>query len=328
MTTLKFTCSLLILFAFLGINSVSGQWATSGSNIYNTNAGNVGVGTSTPGYLLHVAKNMTSPSVRVQNLGGTGGAGFEMVDNLSGADWKFKATATGGFKIRDNGSALDVMTVESNSLANALYVNASGHVGIGTNIPTDGRIEIETGGGLYPFISLDTWASGNAGFIFQEANSTLAWIWRSGFNDRMYFSNSAGSTRPDITIASDGRVGIGTASPATGYALSIEGKAVCTEVLVEAVANWPDYVFGEDYQLMSLQELESSIKQNNHLPGLPSAAEVEENGVLLGEMQKKLLEKVEELTLYTIEQDKKIAELQKNFEELQNSNLKKAGKQK
>jgi len=79
---------------------------------------------------------------------------------------------------------------------------------------------------------------------------------------------------------------------------------------------WPDYVFGKDYKLMSLFELEQFITKNKHLPEIPSAAEVEENGINLGEMQGKLLQKVEELTLYIIEQQKQMQELQKQIDEL------------
>lgn len=318
MKTVKITISILCLVMMFGLTDAVAQWATSGSNIYNTNSGNVGIGTSSPGYLLHVAKNMTSPSVRIQNLGGAGGAGFEMVDNLSGADWRFKATTTGGFKIRDHGNSLDVITLEANSMANALYIDGDGDLGLG-GTPSNGRLEMFQTTNYYPFINFNPAASGNAGLVFRENSAILAWWWRDGGSDLVRINNSASSTRNDITINSDGRVGIGTSTHATGYALSVNGKAVCTEVLVDEVANWPDYVFGEDYDLMSLSELEQHIKENNHLPGIPSAATVEENGVLLGEMQKKLLEKIEELTLYTIEQNKKLAELQVKYEELEKS---------
>ncbi len=117
------------------------QWDFNGTNINNTNTGNVGIGTNTPGYLLHVSKNMVSPSIRIQNAGGTGGAAFEMIDNLSGADWKFKATNAGGFKIRDHVNGLDVFVIEPNSSANALYINAAGNVGIGTIVPTS-RLQV------------------------------------------------------------------------------------------------------------------------------------------------------------------------------------------
>lgn len=121
-------------------------------------------------------------------------------------------------------------------------------------------------------------------------------------------SNWAGYFSGSTYVSTDLR--IATTVSATGYALSVNGKIACEEVLVQDNASWPDYVFNKDYNLMSLEELESSINENNHLPGLPPASEVEENGFNVADMQRRVLEKVEELTLYTIEQGKLIQELQ------------------
>lgn len=326
MKTVKFTLGLVLMLAFVGLNESIAQWAPNGTHIFNTNTGNVGIGNNTPATLLHVGKNMTEPTIRVQNFGGTGGAAFQMSDNASGADWKFKATNTGGFKIRDNAAALDVITVEPNSSANSLYIDDIGHIGLGTANPLDALHMMDPD---YPFIFLDvTTTNGNAGVTFLENSAYRGWIYYNGGNDQVVINaESGGGSRPDLVVKSDGRVGIGTSAPATGYALSINGKAVCTEVLVDNVVNWPDYVFSENYSLMNLSELEKSIKENNHLPGIPAAAEVENSGVLLGDMQKKLLQKVEELTLYTIEQDKQIRELQNKIEALENSGVKKSRKQ-
>lgn len=81
-------------------------------------------------------------------------------------------------------------------------------------------------------------------------------------------------------------------------------------------ANWPDYVFGKDHTLLSLEELEASINANKHLPGIPSASEVKEGGIMLGEMQTKQMEKIEELTLYVIELGKQNKELKNEIEVL------------
>ena len=123
-----------------------------------------------------------------------------------------------------------------------------------------------------------------------------------------------------------GDLRIGTTTAATGYALSINGKIACTEVLVQDMASWPDYVFKSNYNLMSLDNLEQSIKENGHLPGLPSAQEIETKGLHLGNMQKQVVEKVEELTLYTIEQGKMLKELKREIDALkaENALLKKA----
>ncbi len=85
--------------------------------------------------MLYVGKIMTEPTITIRNFGGTGGATYSMIDDASGADWKFKATNSGGFKIRDHASGLDVFVIEPNSSANAIYINAAGNVGIKTTSP-------------------------------------------------------------------------------------------------------------------------------------------------------------------------------------------------
>jgi hypothetical protein len=86
---------------------------------------------------------------------------------------------------------------------------------------------------------------------------------------------------------------------------------------VKLVANWPDYVFKKDYALPSLADVKTYIDQNQHLPEIPSAQQIEKDGINLGEMNKLLLKKVEELTLYLIEMKTKLESQQKNNEELQ-----------
>lgn len=103
-------------------------------------------------------------------------------------------------------------------------------------------------------------------------------------------------------MTNDGSFGIGTSTPTEK--LSVNGKIRAKEIKVEATG-WPDYVFEDGYQSKSLTELEAFIKQYKHLPEVPSAKEVEQNGVALGEMNKILLKKIEELTLLLIEQNKK-----------------------
>ncbi|WP_316810318.1 hypothetical protein [Pedobacter heparinus] len=101
-----------------------------------------------------------------------------------------------------------------------------------------------------------------------------------------------------------GNVGIGT-TDSRGYKLAVNGKIRAQEIKVEAFP-WPDYVFTKDYQLPTLQQTEQHIKEKGHLPGIPSAVEVKTNGIDLGEMNAKLLQKIEELTLYLLKQDKRI----------------------
>nr|WP_315202935.1 tail fiber protein [uncultured Flavobacterium sp.] len=114
----------------------------------------------------------------------------------------------------------------------------------------------------------------------------------------------------------NGNLGIGTTAP--DEKLTVKGKIHTQEVRVDMTgALVPDYVFANDYKLQSLSEIESYIKKNNHLPEIPSAGEIEKNGLLLAEMNMNLLKKVEELTLYMIEQNKIILEQNKRLEKLE-----------
>lgn len=98
--------------------------------------------------------------------------------------------------------------------------------------------------------------------------------------------------------------------------LSVDGKATFTEVEVKAFSNWPDYVFSNNYNLPSLDSVETYIKSNSHLPNVPSAKEVETNGINVGQMDAILLQKIEELTLYNIELSKQLANLKIQVENI------------
>ncbi len=116
-----------------------------------------------------------------------------------------------------------------------------------------------------------------------------------------------------MRITSNGNVGIGTITPTDK--LSVNGNIRAQEIKLEAT-NWPDYVFEKDYQSMPLEEVEIYIKEKGHLPGFKSAKEYQKEGVDIMEMNQKLLEKMEELTLYLIQKDGEMKELRKMVETL------------
>ncbi len=105
---------------------------------------------------------------------------------------------------------------------------------------------------------------------------------------------------------SSGNVGIGTNDP-KGYKLAVAGDMIAESVKIKLQSAWPDFVFAKSYKLPTLQETENHIIKRGHLPGIPTAAEVKVNGIDLGDMNAKLLQKIEELTLHLIEKDKQIA---------------------
>lgn len=127
---------------------------------------------------------------------------------------------------------------------------------------------------------------------------------------------ASGSAYGNLIInPSGGNVGIGTNAPGS-FKLAVEGKIGAREIKVTAQSPWPDYVFSPTYKLKPLFSLEDYIKKNNHLPSMPSAQEVKSDGIELGQMNGKLLEKIEELTLYVIKLNRKIDKQQKEIDHL------------
>ena len=125
------------------------------------------------------------------------------------------------------------------------------------------------------------------------------------------------STNAKLFINTSGNVGIGTINP-DSWKLAVNRKIRAKEVKVET--GWADFVFYNDYELPTLEEVEMHIEEKGYLKDIPSEKEVEENGILIGEMNSKLLQKIEELTLYIIKQQKEINQLKlqnKKFIELQ-----------
>lgn len=105
-----------------------------------------------------------------------------------------------------------------------------------------------------------------------------------------------------FTVENDGRVGIGTTNPQAK--LAVDGNILAKEVKVKTDITVPDYVFAPDYELPQLAEVEAYVKAHRHLPEIPSAADIQRDGLDLAEMNLLLLKKVEELTLYLLEKDK------------------------
>lgn len=119
-----------------------------------------------------------------------------------------------------------------------------------------------------------------------------------------------------IRLNQAGNVGIGTFVPDPAYKLSVNGKIRAKGLRVQS-AGWSDFVFEPDYKLLSLPEVEKFIKEHKHLPEIPSSQEVMTQGQEVGEIQSKLLQKIEELTLYTIELNKQVKTLEEKNKKLE-----------
>lgn len=278
-------------------------------------SGSVGIGTSLPQETLHV------------------NGGQMLNGNLTFASdetpFFIKGPANGGaIRIRSNVSStydrgIQFGNIDNNGSWNSyMIVEQNGRVGIGTITPSSaldvaGLIQISGINSAVPPSDLSYGLFGYQGVglgIFSGA---------TGPNQGIGFWTNLNSVKTEVVrISNNGNVGIGTID-SKGYKLAVNGKIRTQEIKVENT-NWPDYVFTKDYKPQTLQETEQHIKEKGHLPGIPSAEEVKANGIDLGEMNAKLLQKIEELTLHLIEQNKGQKALQKEVQILKNeiSNLK------
>ncbi|WP_417799966.1 hypothetical protein [Tenacibaculum sp.] len=216
-------------------------------------------------------------------------------------------------------------TMFSNTLdlRNKLFVN--GDVGIGTTNP-EAKLQIKDAGtsGVttlqlnnrmkFRGDGVFTWGNtADHGLLSWEASKTI--VGAQSTKDLSLFANGT----EKMIIKTNGNVGVGTTTTGS-HKLAVEGSIGAREIKVEG-SGWSDFVFEKEYELPTLKEVESHIKEKGHLKDIPSAKEVEKNGFYLGAMDAKLLQKIEELTLYTIQQEKKINN-QKNKLDNQKENLK------
>ncbi len=280
--------------------------STGGSSLsFNTNGttrltvlnsnGSVGIGTATPSAMLHVAGNILSTS------------------DVSST--RFSAN-TGNFN--SIGSA--DLSLQTNNTSRITVLNANGYVGIGTNTPAQ-LLHISGGNMILdndaPTIYTGTTA--NSRYVNLASNASgqpsPSGLKAGGILIADDFNYSSPS-KNDLVVK--GHVGIGTplSSNLKGYALAVNGKIAARDLLVETTSgNWPDYVFSSGYHLPSLYDVESYVKENKHLQDVPSAQQIEEKHSV-GEMDAILLKKVEELTLYIIEQQKQIDALKQEVRTL------------
>ena len=201
-----------------------------------------------------------------------------------------------------------------------MVIETSGEVGIGRPVPTaqlDVYRDATTGDWANIDISKATLRiEDNSSVMYIDGNTLYSTnnLMNIGTMSNDWLSLGTNSTER-LRIHANGRVSIGTAVTGS-HLLSVGGSIRSQEVVVES--GWADYVFDPDYDMKSLEEVEEFIKENKHLPGIPSAVEVEKNGVNLGEMNAKLLEKIEELTLHQIEMMKMLKQQQEIIEQLTN----------
>ncbi len=200
------------------------------------------------------------------------------------------------------------------------------NVGIGTNNPTHkltvvGRLGISA---TTPDDAVDVTNSQaivNPGssviwLAYNKAQTLNPMLIQATGNSAPGTSNTttAGTQGDRFVVYNDGQVKIGNVNMPKGYRLYVE-EGILTEKLKVAVkntANWADYVFAKNYNLMPLNEVEAYVAANKHLPNIPSAQELVNDGMDVASMQAKQMEKIEELTLYMIELKKEVEQLKKD----------------
>lgn len=205
----------------------------------------------------------------------------------------------------------------------------NGNLGIGTDLPgiwfNDFAVELKN---LRPVLHLNSTGSINT-IAFRTTAMT-----NSLSNGEFHLNHEYNSSNPEksglyffsydltnevsenlnLALIADGHVGIGVENPQ--YKLEVDGTVRATTFSAIAPPSWPDFVFNKDYRLRTLEEVEEHIHIKGHLPEIPSESEVTENGINLGEMNAKLLQKIEELTLYMIDMNKRMNQLEQENSQL------------
>ena len=314
----------IILFGILVFNATLNAQISTGTGgatsvlpNSSTSNTNVGIGTTDPTYKLEVVGTVKAYK----------GEFFrELPNGSSFIDWKdrnkyCRVLSLGTLRDPlDDGRLLSFYDFPQSNVINLTKSSFSLSIDDRSN-HTRFSVSAETGG-TGTFLLMDknqteyckVYEDGNSN-VYMQFGKPNSRVIIGGFSD---YANSlghklfvqAGSAKIEGNILTDANIGIGTSNFTDGadtYRLSVKGKVRAEEVKV--YNTWADYVFSPAYELPSLKQVENYIAQNGHLQNVPSAKEITEKGLELGEMAKIQQEKIEELTLYLIQQNKEIEQL-------------------
>jgi hypothetical protein len=284
----------------------------------SNSTGNVGIGTTSPTYLLDLASS-TNAKLRVTSSAAPNPAIIETT--ASGVTGAFESILSPSSNVRMGSRSNNNFALMSNNVDRITLLASNGYVGIGTSSPSEmlhvngsaratGLVVDNASPMIYTGAS-----SGELNRFLRVTNSsatpTPAGLRAGGVvvADDFTYSNP---TKNDLVVK--GKLVIGSASVAYPYALAVNGQIGAKDIQLTA-AGWSDYVFEESYKLPSLTEVEAYIRANKHLEGIPTESEVMKDGYSVNELNVALLKKVEELTLYVIQQQKELDDLKKRLEQ-------------
>lgn len=234
---------------------------------------------------------------------------------------------TGEFSTFNNSN----LSLQTNGTTRVSVLNSNGNVGIGTNWPVNNFEVVNSSSNVlevagfyntYPYSNSNRAETRiNLGKIEGTNRQPMGAIgafplsnYDSSNGLLLFYTRNSQNMIERLRIDHNGNFGMGTSEIPVGYKLAVAGKIIAEEVMIKLQSSgWPDYVFKQNYNLMPICEVESYVKANHHLPGIPCATTVENEGISMGEMQTKLLQKIEELTLYIIHQEKRIKILEENI---------------
>ena len=278
--------------------------APSNALIVNS-GGKVGIGTGNPIVNLHVTEGNT-PTLRLEQDGS---------DGFAVKTYDIAANET-NFFVRDvnNGSKL-IFRIMNNAPADALVINADGDIGMGVQ-NADGSVHIKRGNSTPATLLLEqTAALSNVGAKWEvKVNQNTGRLTFKNLNATNGPNGNAPTPFKFSPTAVENLLRVGVAAD---NVVDIAGDLVISGNCTEMNGACADYVFEDDYELRSLEELAHFIEQNKHLPNIPSADAMTKNGVSVGHISGRLLEKIEELTLYTLQQHETINTLASRVDELQ-----------
>jgi hypothetical protein len=261
------------------------------TTLYN---GNVGLGTLTPAVRLDVKASAAGQvTARLQNSSATGHSGIHYLDHAGNIDLYFGIDNAASTTRLDSVNNNPILILTDST--ERMRITSGGNVGIGTTSP---GAKLQVGAGEVRFPP----GAGGAGFTHFN--------WEG--DGRNYIRGTT------LIADNGGSVGIGTSTPSSrlhvnGGDIRVSGGAFIDDGVT---LNAPDYVFEPSYSLMPLAELREFVSREKHLPNVPAAADIKKEGLNLGQFQMRLLEKIEELALYTLQQEEDVRSLRDENREL------------